>query len=86
MVSFELEGGAAAIPRFVQRLRYFSLAESLGGVESLIAHPASMTHAAMDPEARRTAGIDDALLRISVGIEDREDRVADLRVALDGVA
>jgi cystathionine gamma-synthase len=86
MVSFELDGGAAAIPRFVQRLRYFSLAESLGGVESLIAHPASMTHAAMDPEARRTAGIDDALLRISVGIEDGEDLVADLRVALDGVA
>lgn len=83
MVSFELAGGVAAVEAFVNGLKCFSLAESLGGVESLVAHPATMTHAAMDPQARRRAGISDALLRLSIGIESAEDLVADLRAALD---
>jgi len=82
MLSFELDGGLDAIETFLDGLRYFSLAESLGGVESLIAHPATMTHASMAPEARRTAGISDALLRVSVGIEDGADLYADLSAAL----
>jgi cystathionine gamma-synthase len=65
MLSFELRGDVAQIEAFVDGLQYFSLAESLGGVESLVAHPASMTHAAMAPEARRAAGIADTLLRLS---------------------
>jgi cystathionine gamma-synthase len=81
MLSFELAGGQDVGP-FVDRLECFSLAESLGGVESLIAHPATMTHASMDPAARRRAGIGDALLRLSVGIEDADDLVADLDAAL----
>lgn len=82
MLSFELEGEMSQIAAFVDGLEYFSLAESLGGVESLIAHPASMTHAAMTPEARRTAGIADTLLRLSVGIEDGGDLLRDLDAAL----
>ncbi|QAU25000.1 cystathionine gamma-synthase [Dyella sp. M7H15-1] len=82
MLSFELHGDVAHIAAFVDGLHYFSLAESLGGVESLIAHPASMTHAAMTPEARRAAGIADTLLRLSVGIEDAEDLLHDLDAAL----
>lgn len=82
MLSFELDGGLDAIEAFLDGLQYFSLAESLGGVESLIAHPATMTHASMAPEARRTAGISDALLRVSVGIEDGADLCADLSAAL----
>jgi cystathionine gamma-synthase len=82
MLSFELEGDVGQIEAFVDGLKYFSLAESLGGVESLIAHPASMTHASMAPEARRTAGIADSLLRLSVGIEDGDDLLHDLDAAL----
>jgi len=82
MLSFELEGGETQIAAFVDGLEYFSLAESLGGVESLIAHPATMTHAAMAPEARRKAGIADSLLRVSVGIEDGDDLLRDLDAAL----
>lgn len=82
MVSFELVGGVPAVEAFLGGLGCFSLAESLGGVESLVAHPASMTHAAMDPEARRTAGISDSLLRLSVGIEASADLVRDVREAL----
>jgi cystathionine gamma-synthase len=82
MISFELEGGEAAVRAFVDGLKYFTLAESLGGVESLIAHPATMTHAAMTPEARAKAGISDGLLRLSVGIELTEDLVADLQAGL----
>ena len=67
---------------FGDGLRYFTLAESLGGVESLIAHPASMTHAAMTAEARAAAGISDGLLRLSVGIESAEDLLIDLRAGL----
>jgi cystathionine gamma-synthase len=82
MLSFELHGDVAQIEAFVDGLQYFSLAESLGGVESLVAHPASMTHAAMAPEARRAAGIADTLLRLSVGIEDGDDLLRDLDAAL----
>ena len=82
MLSFEIAGGTDAIEAFVDGLKYFSLAESLGGVESLVAHPASMTHASMAPEARLTAGISDSLLRLSVGIEDGDDLLADLESAL----
>ena len=71
---------------FVADLSCFSLAESLGGVESLVAHPATMTHAAMDPEARRRAGLVDGLLRLSVGIEGLEDLRADLTRALERAA
>ncbi|GAB2503445.1 O-succinylhomoserine (thiol)-lyase [Pseudoxanthomonas sangjuensis] len=82
MISFELDGGEAEVRAFVDGLRYFTLAESLGGVESLVAHPASMTHAAMTAEARAKAGISDGLLRLSVGIESAEDLLADLSAAL----
>ena len=83
MLSFEIEGGTDAVKIFVESLQCITLAESLGGVESLIAHPATMTHAAMTPEARQAAGISDGLLRLSVGIEDANDLIADLSVALD---
>lgn len=82
MLSFELHGGAAQVRAFVNGLSCFSLAESLGGVESLVAHPASMTHAAMAPEARQRAGISDTLLRLSVGIESLDDLMNDLRDGL----
>ncbi len=84
MLSFELNN-TEEVKVFLQQLNYFSLAESLGGVESLVAHPASMTHAAMDIVARQTAGISDGLLRLSVGIEDAEDLCADISKALDAV-
>ena len=83
MLSVELEGGEAAVRAFVDGLDYFTLAESLGGVESLIAHPATMTHAAMTPEARQAAGIVDGLLRLSVGIEHADDLVEDIAAALE---
>ena len=83
MLSFELAGDVAD---FVAQLQLFTLAESLGGVESLISHAATMTHAGMAPEARRTAGISDQLLRISVGIEDAQDLIADLEQAFRVVA
>jgi cystathionine gamma-synthase len=82
MLSFELHGDIPEIEAFVDGLHYFSLAESLGGVESLVAHPASMTHAAMAPEARRAAGIADTLLRLSIGIEDGDDLLHDLEAGL----
>jgi cystathionine gamma-synthase len=82
MISFELAGGEAAVEPLLSRLRYFTLAESLGGVESLVAHPATMTHASMDADARAVAGISDALLRISVGIEDGDDLERDLEKGL----
>lgn len=83
MVSFTVTGGIPAVRAVTDALRCFTLAESLGGVESLIAHPATMTHASMDAEARRVAGITDGLLRLSVGIESSSDLVADLTQALD---
>ncbi len=82
MVSFELAGGLDAVRAMLSTLRLFSLAESLGGVESLVAHPASMTHAAMDAEARQRAGISESLLRLSIGIEDADDLVDDLEQGL----
>jgi cystathionine gamma-synthase len=82
IVTFELEGGTEAVKRFVDGLQFFSLAESLGGVESLVAHPASMTHAAMAPEARAAAGLVDGLLRLSIGIEAVEDLREDLAAGL----
>lgn len=83
MLSVELAGGEAAVRAFVDGLQYFTLAESLGGVESLVAHPSTMTHAAMSPEARAVAGISDGLLRLSVGIEHADDLLADIGAALD---
>ena len=82
MVSCELRGDLRSVRAFLDALRLFSLAESLGGVESLVAHPASMTHAAMDESARRTAGITETLVRLSVGIEAADDLVRDLDNAL----
>lgn len=82
MLSFTLTGGVEAVRRFANALRLFTLAESLGGIESLVAHPATMTHAAMYPQARRTAGIGDDLLRLSIGLEAVDDLLADLDQAL----
>jgi cystathionine gamma-synthase len=82
MVSFELHGGLPAVAAFLDGLQCFSLAESLGGVESLVAHPASMTHAAMSAEAQALAGIDASLLRLSVGIEAEQDLINDLEAGL----
>ena len=82
MISIHLRGGRAAAERFVTRTRVFSLAESLGGVESLVCHPATMTHASIPTDIRHARGIDDALLRLSVGIEDLEDLREDLRQAI----
>lgn len=83
MLSFELRGGIPNVCAFLEGLQAFSLAESLGGVESLVAHPASMTHAAMDAEAQRAAGIGETLLRISAGIESVEDLLQDLTAGLE---
>jgi cystathionine gamma-synthase len=82
IITLELEGGHDAVREFVADLTCFSLAESLGGVESLVAHPATMTHAAMDPVARRKAGLADGLIRLSIGIEALEDLREDLARAL----
>jgi cystathionine gamma-synthase len=86
IVSIELEGGHDAVREFVCDLQCFSLAESLGGVESLVAHPATMTHAAMDPVARQKAGLVDGLIRLSVGIEGLEDLQRDLAAGLERAA
>jgi cystathionine gamma-synthase len=86
IVSLELEGGHDAVREFVCDLECFSLAESLGGVESLVAHPATMTHAAMDPAARQKAGLADGLIRLSVGIEGLEDLQRDLAAGLERAA
>jgi cystathionine gamma-synthase len=82
ILTLELEGGTSTVERFVSALELFSLAESLGGVESLIAHPATMTHAAMEPEARAAAGLVDGLLRLSIGIEAESDLRYDLEQGL----
>lgn len=83
MLSFELRGGIPQVRAFLNGLTCFSLAESLGGVESLVAHPATMTHAAMDAEARRRAGMTDSLLRLSIGIEAANDMLLDLQHGLE---
>ncbi len=85
IVSFELVGDIKDVANFVENLQIFSLAESLGGVESLVCHPATMTHAAMTEEARKTAGITQNLIRLSVGIEDVQDLVTDLQQAFEFV-
>jgi len=84
MVSFELRGGEKEARRFLKGLRLFTLAESLGGVRSLVCHPPTMTHASVEPEVRRAGGIPDGLLRLSVGIEDGGDLVDDLERGLLG--
>jgi cystathionine gamma-synthase len=83
MVSFELVGGVPNVKALLGSMELFSLAESLGGVESLVAHPASMTHAAMDAAARERAGIAETLVRLSVGIEEGDDLARDLTAGLD---
>ncbi|OJU89416.1 MAG: cystathionine gamma-synthase, partial [Shinella sp. 65-6] len=82
MMSFELAGGEPAVRRFVRAVRIFTLAESLGGVESLVAHPATMTHVDMGADARARAGISDGLLRLSVGLEHVDDLLAGLDAGL----
>jgi cystathionine gamma-lyase len=82
MVTAELKGGLAEARRFLERVEIFALAESLGGVESLVEHPAIMTHASLPPERRALMGIGDSLVRLSVGIEDAADLIADLDQAL----
>jgi cystathionine gamma-synthase len=85
MLSFELKGSDVEAARFVEAVKLFSLAESLGGTESLAAHPATMTHASMSEEARRAAGITSGLIRLSIGLEDAADLIADLDRALAGI-
>jgi len=85
IVTIEVQGGVDGAKRFSEALELFSLAESLGGVESLIAHPATMTHAAMAPEARAAAGLVDGLLRLSIGIEYTEDLLTDLQNGLNAL-
>jgi cystathionine gamma-lyase len=82
MISVVVKGGLKNATSFLERTKLFSLAESLGGVESLIEHPAIMTHASVPEEIRNKIGIVDGLVRLSVGIETLEDLVADLDVAL----
>jgi cystathionine beta-lyase/cystathionine gamma-synthase len=82
MISLRLKGGTEAAKRFMSRTRLFSLAESLGGVESLVCHPATMTHASIPVEVRTARGVDDGLIRLSVGIEDIADLRADLQRAI----
>ena len=83
MVAFELKGGTETVNGFLRRLQIFSLAESLGGVASLAAHPATMTHASMPKEHREKVGITDQLIRLSVGLENVDDLIDDLRQALE---
>lgn len=82
MISLQLHGGADAARKFLTRTKLFSLAESLGGVESLVNHPATMTHASIPKEVRVARGVDDGLIRLSVGIEDVADLRADLKEAM----
>jgi len=82
MISLVLKGGEAAAKKLVTRTKLFTLAESLGGVESLVELPAAMTHASIPPETRRAHGVADGLVRISVGIEDVADLISDLDRAL----
>lgn len=85
IISIDLNTDLAGARRFLERCEVFALAESLGGVESLIEHPALMTHASIPPEQRAKLGIGDGLIRLSVGIEDIEDLRHDLRTALDAI-
>ena len=85
MLSFELAGDPEVMPKFLKALNIITLAQSLGGVESLICHPATMTHSGITAQARKTAGISDQLLRISVGLEDVDDLLGDLEQALAAI-
>ena len=85
MISFHLRGDFESCKRLLKHLKIFTLAESLGGVESLIEHPASMTHASIPKAERDRIGVTDSLVRLSVGIEDAEDLISDLSTALDNV-
>jgi cystathionine gamma-synthase len=85
MISFEIDASDDEIPVFLRNLKLFTLAESLGGVESLVAHPASMTHAAMSQEDQAAAGISSRLLRLSIGIEHGDDLRADLAAGFSAV-
>jgi len=82
MISFELRGGLEAGARMMNRVRVASLAVSLGMVDTVVSHPASMTHSGLSPEVRREAGITDGLVRLSVGIENVEDLIADFEQAM----
>jgi cystathionine gamma-lyase len=82
MISIRLKGGKEGALRFMTRTKLFSLAESLGGVESLVCHPATMTHASIPADVRIARGVDDGLVRLSVGIEEIEDLRKDLEEAL----
>ncbi|MEN0059154.1 MAG: cystathionine gamma-synthase [Bdellovibrio sp.] len=83
MITFYIKGGMESARHFLENVRVFALAESLGGVESLIEHPAIMTHASVPAENRKALGIDDSLIRLSVGVEDLEDLLADLKSAFE---
>jgi cystathionine beta-lyase/cystathionine gamma-synthase len=85
MVSFELKSDVDEAKKFASNVKLWTLAESLGSVKSLLAHPATMTHASVEPEVRRRHGVSDGLIRLSVGIEDAEDLVRDLEQALEKV-
>ena len=85
MLWFEVKGGIASGKKLMDTLQLWSLAENLGSVESLVTHSVTMTHADMDPADRQRVGINDGLVRLSVGLEDPEDLIADLRQALDGL-
>ncbi|MGP8136116.1 MAG: PLP-dependent transferase, partial [Thermoplasmata archaeon] len=85
IVTIDLEGGMASARKFLRRLRVFTLAESLGGVESLVDHPASMTHASVPRAEREAHGVTDGILRLSCGIEDPADLADDVRRALGGL-
>jgi cystathionine gamma-lyase len=82
IVTFFIDGDLEDARRFLEQCRIFALAESLGGVESLVDHPAIMTHASVPPEKRAALGIDDRMIRLSVGIESPDDLIADLDQAL----
>ena len=83
MITLKLKNNKNDTFNFCKKLEYFSLAESLGGVESLICHPATMTHASVDKKVRESLGIDDSLVRLSIGCEDSSDLLSDLLMAFD---
>ena len=83
MVSIELNGGSEAVHTCLRRIKVFAMAESLGGVASLVEHPATMSHASMPKEHREKVGISDQLIRLSVGLENSDDLIEDLRQALE---
>lgn len=85
MLSFEIDGDLAAAKKFVESTRLFALAESLGGVESLIELPALMTHASVPAEERKKIGLSDSLIRLSVGIENADDLIEDLENAFEKI-